>query len=115
MISVASTLLRELDAAPEVAQRQFRDRLAQLATLFLESTENYLEEILTRVDRDLERAVTVMFAPHSPHHKKAPAPPTAIERPPAPDFSYHGSPWLTGTSMGAAPPAPAAPQPSPRA
>jgi len=77
MISVASTLLRELDAAPEVAQRQ--------------------------------------FAPHSPHHKKAPAPPTAIERPPAPDFSYHGSPWLTGTSMGAAPPAPAAPQPSPRA
>ena len=97
MISVASELLRSLDAAPKVAQRQFRDRLAQLATLFPESTEAYLEEILSKVDGDLERAVTVMFAPLSPLHKK----PAPSEHPPAPDFSYPGSPWLTGTSMGA--------------
>jgi len=113
MISVASELLRTLDAAPEVAQRQFRDWLAQLATLFPGSTEDYLSDILSKVNSDLERAVTVMLAPNSPYHKKAPAPPATLERPLAPDFSYHGSPWLSGTSMGAAPPA--APQPSPRA
>jgi len=105
MISVAAKLLEALDAAPEVAQRQFRDRLAQLATLFPSATEDYLRDILTKVDGDLERAVTVMLAPNSPYHKKAPAP---LERPTAPDFSYHGSPWLP-------PPAPVAPQPSPRA
>ena len=116
MISVASELLRSLDAAPEVAQRQFRDQLAQLATLFPESTKSYLEEILLRVEGDLERAVTVMLAPHSPYHKKAPAPYAATERPPTPDFSYPGNPWLAGTSLGAIPPAtPPAPQLSPRA
>jgi len=112
VISVDAELLRALDAAPEVAQRQFRDRLAQLATMFPETAETYLEEILAKVDGDLERAVTVMYAPGSPYHKKAPAPPTMPEHPPAPDFTYHGSPWLTDMAPSAPP---AAPQPGPQA
>jgi len=108
MFSVAAELLEALDAAPEVAQRQFRDRLAQLVTLFPGTTEAYLEDILSRVDGDLERAVTVMTAPNSPYHRKVPAPPAPLERPLAPDFSYHGSPWLADA-------APAAPQPGLRA
>ena len=115
MFSVAAELLQALDTAPEVAQRQFRDRLVQLATLFPETAEAYLEEILTKVDGDLERAVTVMFAPGSPYHKKAPAPPTMLERPPAPDFTYHGSPWLTNAAPGVPPAAPATPRPGPQA
>jgi len=115
MFSVAAKLLEALDAAPEVAQRQFRDRLAQLATLFPEAAEAYLEDILSKVDGDLERAVTVMLAPNSPYRRKAPAPPAALEPPPAPDFSYAGSPWLTATAPKEPPAAPAAPQLSPRA
>jgi len=112
MISVAAELLAALDAAPEVAQRQFRDRLAQLTTLFPGTTEEYLGDILSKVDGDLERAVTVMYAPGSPYHKRTAAPPAPLERPPAPDFSYHGSPWMTNAAP-AAPPA--APQPGPQA
>jgi len=106
MISVDAELLKALDAAPEVAQRQFRDRLAQLATIFPDTAESYLEDILSKVNGDLERAVTVMYAPGSPYHKKATAPPTTAERPPAPDFSYHGSPWLPGLTPSAPPTAP---------
>jgi len=112
MISVAAELLGALDAAPEVAQRQFRDRLTQMVTLFPGTTEEYLGDILSKVDGDLERAVTVMYAPGSPYHKKMTAPPAPLERPPAPDFSYHGSPWLVDTAPDAPP---AAPQPGPRA
>ena len=116
MISVASELLRALDAAPDVAQRQFRDQLAQLATLFPDATEDYLEDILSKVDGDLERAVTVMLTPNSPFHKKAPAPPAAIERPLAPDFSYPpGGPWQPAGTPSGPPATSAAPQPSPRA
>jgi len=131
MFSVAAELLGALDAAPEVAQRQFRDRLAQLAAIFPETAESYLEDILSKVDGDLERATTVMYAPGSPYHKKTAAPPATTGRPPAPDFSYHGSPWTPDMAPGAPPtdprpgpqaralavliPAPAAPLPSPRA
>jgi len=53
-----------------------------------------------------------MYAPGSPYHKKALAPPAPLERPPAPDFSYHGSPWPTDVAPGAPP---ATPQPGPQA
>ena len=56
-----------------------------------------------------------MLAPNSPYHKKEPAPPAAVERPLAPDFSYPGNPWPTETTPSEPPAAPAAPQPSPRA
>ena len=115
MVSMTSELLKQLDATPETAQRQFRDRLAQLVTLFPGSTEQALDEILRKVDGDLERAVAMLHSPFSPYHKKVPAPPPATKRPPTLDFSYPGNPWLAGTSLGAAPLAPAAPQLSPRA
>ena len=117
VMSLPSEMLRQLDAAPETAQRQYRDRLAQLAVMFLGSEERALDEILRSVDSDLERAVAVMYSPLLPYHKR-PAPPAPIERPLAPDFAYATNPWLAGTSLaGAFPPvAPAAPpQLSPRA
>jgi len=119
MVSVTSELLRQLDAAPEAAQRQYRDRLAQLVAMFPDSTKRALDEILESVDSDLERAVAMMYSPLSPYHKKRPATLITTERPPMPDFSYPGNPWLAGTSLGK-PPAdplatPAAPQPSLRA
>jgi len=109
MVSLPSELLKRLGAAPDVAQQQFRDCLAQLAAMFPGSTERDLEEILGSVDGNLERAVTMMFSPLLPYHKKR-APPAPTERPLAPDFSYPSNLWLAGTSLGAAPP-----QPSPRA
>ena len=115
-MSLPSELLRQLNAAPEAAQWQYRDRLAQLAAMFPDSGEQTLGEILRNVDGDLERAVVVMFSPLSPYHKK-PALPTPVERPPAPDFTYTSNPWLAG--MPPTPPAPVAPvtppQLSPRA
>jgi len=56
-----------------------------------------------------------MLAPNSPYHKKAPAPPAAIERPPAPDFSHPGGPWPAETTPSGPPATPVAPQLSPRA
>ena len=109
--SVAAELLEALDASPEVAQRQFRDRLTQLNALFPETTEEYLRDILSKVDGDLERATIVMYAPGSPYHKKTPAPPAPLERPPAPDFSRHGSPWPVDATPSAPP---TAPQPGPQ-
>ena len=68
------------------------------------------------MDNDLERAVAVMYSPHSPYHKK-PAPPAPTECPLALDFAYSTNPWLASTPLAHTAPAPTdiPPQHSPRA
>ena len=111
MISVASELLRHLDASPKTAQQQYRDQLGQLTVMFPDLEESALDGILKSMDSDLERAVVVMYSPHSPYHKK-PALPAPSERLPAPDFAYMTNPWLASAPLATAT---VPPQTSPRA
>ena len=98
MISLPSEMLRQLNTAPETAQRQYRDWLAQLVAMFPSSEEQALDDILKNVDSDLERAISVMYSPHSPYHRK-PALPAPTECPLAPDFVHPTDPWLAGVPL----------------
>lgn len=87
MFLLPSGLLSDLEKAPMVAQKQFRDSLAQLQSLYPDSTEEDLGVILGQAKGDVQRAIAVMESPHSPYHVCTP-PPILIVPPVALVFSY---------------------------
>ena len=82
-----SSAVRALDRAAATALSQFRDRTAQLQSMYPETSTDYLSMILNKCNGDVSRAITVMVSLLSLLHEKALAQIVAVP-PAAPNFAY---------------------------